>query len=94
MRNNVADYTLDAKLIVLRLWKKCVIRLWVVHFISSPMLNIGKLWIFYLENFHQGHIFIFKITKAHNGFKTEQNESLHTLNGCPVLDLALAEKVL
>ena len=87
MGNNVADYTLDAKLLGRQLGEKnavlsqtvlCVVpnnQSYALHFIGSPMLKIAKFFEFFTLKISN------KITKAHNGFGTSD------------LSSALAEKM-
>ena len=60
MRNNVTDYTLDARLIRLQFFESCIsISVWSTNELYSRVfyrllvLKIGKVRIFNLENLHE-----------------------------------------
>ena len=92
--HTLSDYILDAKLIRLQFGEQTAVlsqtvfcvwsasELYKLHYIGTPVLNIGKIWIFFTwKSPSRSQMLIFKITKAHNGYKTEQNEPMFALIG-------------
>ena len=95
IRNNVADYILDAKLIHLKLfgkWQFYRKRFVQLHILSAPRVKDRKIFNFWPWKCQwRSQVWNIEITKANNGCQTERNESLCASIWRPVWPIELAE---